>query len=426
MFPIFVRQAWFKVFHQHYSTHPNRIVQILFDIRQKLLCCTAATQNLSPDLNLLCQEFHQYVDIRQQQDLSDFYTIILDQVHDILNNDTQDLHEIDNEQQLLFQENLQTYFVRRTTKYWNVMRNSLLEQYQTIWTLGIMTCQFCLHHKCSNCACTRIKFDVNTSWLLHLDIAAAKPGVHVAFLNSKGKPTKTSHFEFTNLSLFVTNDWQTLLTDILHRHYNFQDITFNDNVITLKQFQEEICLLVYTTENVQKPNVLHRIVSHIHSAKTLDTFPRLLHFFDALTKCICFQIIESQNYYIPVAISQSPNNLCNEPCKVLALPYFVPVDQEDSIKDKLFQSHFLSMMNRKRCVIYSRSEVNISHFHNLTQWNVVWNKGKDNFNSANIEALQQGAEILVITSQHLPPFHVCLYILFDIYFVCALTCYHCL
>lgn len=420
MFPVLVRHTWFKIFHDHYSNDPNRIVQLLFDIRHKLLSCTAKTQTLLPQLNLLCQEFHQFVDIRQQQDLSDFYTIILDQVHDILNNDTQHLHVIDDKQELLFQENLQEYFVRRSTKYWSVMRNSLLTQYQNIWTLSIMNCQFCLHRKCENCPCTRVKFNVKPSWLLHVDVTAAKPGVQVAFLDSNGKPSHTWHFDINNLVVIVDNNWESLLTTILHRQYTFTEIAFTNNVITLTNLQEEIHLLVYTTEYVQKENDLHRIVSRIHSGKTLSTFPVLLHFFDALTNCICFQRFSQETYCIPVAISQSTNSFCADACKVLAMPYFLTVNDENSIKNKLFRSHFVSIMNPKSCVIYARENVSGIDCYDLMQWDILWNKGNDIFNTSNIQALTQGAEILIITSQHLSPFHVCFCILFDRCCICML------
>lgn len=405
-----MRQKWFQVLYKDYSSSSNKILQILFDIYDKLFCLTNSTQNLMPELKLLCDEFPAYVDIRQQQDLSDFYIIIVGQIHKIVNNNTEKLHKIDKNTSILPQENIYQFFERLTTKLWNITDNSLLTQFQNFWTIQCMTCQHCQILKCTNCQCQRYKCELSPNWLLTCKVSAQDPGFHVAMITQNGKTVKNFHFTITKYKVITTNQWEELIKMILKTEHNFDDIQIHNNEVTITNtiVNSKHTFIVYTTECVYDKHKPDRLVSHIHMSRNVQTFPPLSQFFDTIN-CICFQECPNTDAYrIAVAVSQASNNDCTNLRRVLAMPFFFQTSDKTNITKNIWQTNYLSLLTPQNASIYCLSKPTAADWSNLMTCTMIWDHGENLLNEENTNLLNLDAELLVVTSQVAPPFYVCL------------------
>ena len=419
-----LRQNWWKAIIELYPNSSAPILQIMFKINNKLLHSHKQTQYIFPELQNLCSHFARFADYQQQQDLADFYVIILEQIHIVLNNNTERLVDIDKVKQIDITETLQQYFIRRTTKYWLIMDNSVITQYQNIWTLQMMTCQYCEHRNCQQCSCKRTSFEISKSWLLHLNVAGTNPGINVCTLTSNGKPLRNFYFEIDDYTIVSENKWQELLTKILHMKYTFTAITFEDNVVTLvnDDTHAEQIFRIYITEAIQNANVHERkpMINHIHPSRNLQTFPPILTLFGAMTQCICLQNFSVKNgTYIPVSISRSIDINCNKLDHVLAMPYFYCLTESSDIAKDLWQSPYLQKVDKNKLNVYYSLNSAADTWTNFDNWSVVWNKGVNHFNANSINDLQAGAELVVITAEAFEPFHVCSHV-----YVCHVDFYN--
>ena len=418
-----MRQKWFEILYKDYSASPNTILQILFDIHDKLFCMNDSTQNLMPELTRLCEEFHAYVDIRQQQDLADFYIIIVGQIHQIVNNNTEKLHQIDKNTSILAKETIDQFFTRLTTKLWNITDNSLLTQYQNFWTIQLMTCQHCAMLKCTNCPCKRHICELAPNWLITCKVSGQEPGVKVAMISVNGKPIKNFHFAITKWDLITNNQWADFIELILHKEHKFDDIKIHNNEVTISNTILDIkhTFIVYTTDCVYDNHKPDRLVSHIHSSRNVNTFPPLSHFFET-TNCICLQeCLNIDSYRIAVAVSQAPSKSCTSLTRVLAMPFFYQTSSKSNINTHIWQTNYLSLVTPQNSIIYCLCKPNPADWNNLMSCNMIWDHGKNLLDDETAKLLTADAELLVVTSDSAPPFYVCIY-MFVHFANNALTC----
>ena len=389
--PLLVREKFFTDIYDTYPDSNSPLLRILFRIRSKLLLSSSVTQNLKSDLDELCLNFREQIDNNIQQDMGEFYILLIKYLSDELNLATGN-EQLSPVGDFLIGETLNSYANRCISNHWELYERSILTANKRFYQIERYECHNCLKNNCDeNCGCKRTRLQIAPLNYLQLGcIADLNSGIYVTFLNEVGIPQKTFSHEVVNFDAVVENDWATLCANILKSnqspHNDWTQPNINQDIICLTSKEDsnkKKYLKIYVIEIKRMPGVRNEpSICHIKGAHSIDQFPTLHALCSELGNLVCFQECPSPKYFaVPIAVSCSDPNDMEIPTHPLSIPYYVFFKNSNyySFKHQLqenlpqicgIKKHF----NPLNCVFYLRRNVSDQDFTNMSKWTIFWKR----------------------------------------------------
>ena len=405
-----VREKFFQSLKLLFNDDPDTLFQILFAIEHKLLHCYNAVQNLLPQIDDLCKLFGPQFDNRRQQELDEFYSLIQMALETKLQIGNPN-HKLQGPLTFKQGETFNQYIYRLIDQYHAIIDNSLLTQYKRSFIVSYIQCQFCLHNKCQNCGCEKVKLQIESQNCLRLDVTGSDSDVFVAFITYQGTVYQTLKYQIIDHTIIPANNWKQLINNIFRLFMvEFNQLTLEaSNVITLQTDTGTRYCKFFFTNFAQKPNalVVNSQICNIAPITSLQTL------FENEKICICFQwFVQEKSDCIPVAVSSAKDYDSKDIIKIpnypLTIPFLLFFNSNESnyhsIMDALKQ-HLINIIpdiQISDCVIYITNDSERRNLFNCQNWHQY------NFQIDLLHILiDTNSEIIVLTKQQLPAFNVC-------------------
>ena len=425
MLPLFVREKFFEDMFNTYPDSNYRLMQILFRIRQKLLFSSAPIQNLKSELDELCVEFHEQFDNNIQQDMREFYMLILRYLGAELNLATGDV-QLAPIGDFKIDETLDAYAHRCITNHWEKYETSILTQNKRFYHIERYECQNCIHNKCDkDCGCKQYRLQIDTQNFLQLDCQNDEnSGIFVSFLNDLGIVQRTCSHPFIDFAIVVENNWESMCKNILQSNDSpYTEWTYaniNQDIVHLTLNTTDVTqdkyLKIYVIETKRLPHVHdYPCICHIKSAHSIEEFPTLNALCSETGNMVCFQECPSPQWYaVPIAISVAKREYSevDVPKHPLCIPYYSFTKSSNyytfttNVRQHLEKICKIADFNALACVFYLRVDVSDGDFTNMSKWNILWKMQTHEQQHQLFHHLQQkpASEIVILTRDQWSPY----------------------